>query len=184
VSPPGDAYENPRTGTRFAVKEASRERLVFERRYPPSTGKAGPHLHLDFVQGWDVVSGTATVEIDGETRRLGPDESVEIQPPTKHRDPYNETADELTIRWHIEPMNEFVEHYMNAYCHLLSRDKLNRQDEFPLLQLFVILTATKAESYTASLPIGFQKATLPLLGAIGRIRGYRPSYGDPAVAQP
>ena len=67
---------------------------------------------------------------------------------------------------------------MNAYSHLLVRDELDDQDEFPALQLFVILNATKAKSYAANFPIALQKATLRLLGAIGRIRGYRPSYSD------
>ena len=66
--------------------------------------------------------------------------------------------------------------FMEVYAHLLARDELNEQDEFPTLQLIVILRATNAQSYVANLPVGVQKATLPLLAAIGRIRGYRPRY--------
>jgi len=171
-----DVYANPRSGTRVEIRELSPQRLVFERRYPPTTGKADAHLHLDFTQVWEVVSGTATVAVDGETRRLGPGQSAEIQTGTKHQDPYNETGAELAVRWQIEPVTEFIEGFMNAYAYLLARDELNDQDEFPTLQLFVILSATKAQSYAANLPVGLQKATLPLLGAIGRLRGYQPRY--------
>jgi hypothetical protein len=76
-------------------------------------------------------------------------------------------------------MTEFIGGFMNAYAHLLARDELDDQDEFPDLQLFVILNATKAESYAAKLPVRLQRATLPLLAAIGRMRGYRPRYDDP-----
>lgn len=174
----GDVYANPRSGTRVEIHELSARRLVFERRYPPATGKADAHLHLDFTQSWEVVAGTATAAVAGQTRRLAMGQSAEIQPGTKHQDPYNETGAELAVRWQIEPVTQFIEGFMNAYSHLLVRDELDDQDEFPALQLFVILNATKAKSYAANFPIALQKATLPLLGAIGRIRGYRPSYSD------
>ena len=177
MSAPGEVYSNPRSGTRVRIEELSAERLVFERRYPPGTGKADPHLHLDFTQRWDVLTGTATIAVDGERRPLGPGEGAEIERGTKHQDPYNEGDAELQVRWRIEPVTEFIEGFVNAYAHLLRRDRLNEQDEFPMLQLFVILRATHARSYAANLPIGLQKATLPLLAAIGRIRGYRASYG-------
>jgi mannose-6-phosphate isomerase-like protein (cupin superfamily) len=179
----GDVYTNPRSGTRLEVRELAPQRLIFERRYPPATGKADAHLHLDFTQRWEVVSGTATVGVDGETRTLGPRESAEIRLGAKHQDPYNETEEELVIRWQIEPVTEFIEGFMNAYAQLLARDDLNDQDEFPMLQLFVILRATKAKSYAANLPTGLQKATLPLLAAIGRIRGYQPSYSNGPTGQ-
>jgi hypothetical protein len=158
------------------ILELSPQRIVFVRRYPPATGKADAHLHLDFTQRWEIVSGTATAVFEGETRTLGPEESGEVRIGAKHQDPYNETEAELAVRWQIEPVTQFVEGFLNAYTYLLVRDELNDQDEFPALQLFVILSATKAQSYAANLPVALQKATLPLLGAIGRLRGYKPSY--------
>jgi mannose-6-phosphate isomerase-like protein (cupin superfamily) len=174
----GEAYANPRTGTRIEIQELGPERLVFVRRYPPATGKADPHVHLDFSQTWEVLSGTATLAIDGKIRRLTAGESVEAGTGEKHQDPYNETDGELSVRWRVEPVTDFVEGYLNAFAHGLARDELNDQDEFPMLQLFVILNATRARSYTTAVPIGVQKATLPLLAAVGRLRGYRPSYLD------
>ena len=83
----GDVYANPRSGTRVEVRELSAQRLVFERLYPPATGKADAHLHLDFTQSWEVVAGTATAAVAGQTRRLATGQSAEIQPRTKHQDP-------------------------------------------------------------------------------------------------
>jgi hypothetical protein len=165
------------------IRELSEERLVFERHYPPSTGKTDAHLHLDFAQSWEILSGTATVGVDGETRRVGPGETVEVEAPTKHQDPYNEAADALAIRWEIQPATEFIHGYINGYCHLLARDELDAQDEFPMLQLLVILRATDARSYLANVPIAVQRLGLPLLAGIGRMRGYRPSYA-PGPAPP
>jgi hypothetical protein len=169
----GDVYENPRSGTRIEIRELSPERLSFERRYPPGTGRAQAHLHLDFTQRWEVASGAVAVAVDGEARRLEPGESLEVPIGAKHQDPYNESLAEAVVRWRIEPVTEFIDAFLNTYAYLLREDQLNEQDEFPMLQLFVILSATGAQSYAASLPVGLQRATLPLLGALGRLRGYR-----------
>lgn len=174
----GEAYANPRTGTRVEVEELRPEQLVFVRRYPSASGEADPHVHLDFSQSWEVLSGTATLAVDGATQTLTAGERVEVGTGQKHQDPYNETEGELAVRWRVEPVTEFVEGYLNAYAHLLARDGLNDQDEFPMLQLFVILNATRARSYAGNVPVPLQRATLPLLAALGRIRGYRPQYDD------
>ena len=176
----GDVYENPRTGTRVEIRELSPERLIFERRYPPGTGRAQAHLHLDFTQRWEVAAGAVTAAVDGEARRLEPGESMELPIGTKHQDPYNESQSEAVVRWRIEPVTAFIEAFMNTYAYLLREDRLNEQDEFPMLHLFVILSATAAQSYAANVPVGLQRATLPLLGAIGRLRGYR--LRDPSSA--
>jgi hypothetical protein len=108
-------------------------------------------------------------------RRLQPGDRLEIAAGTRHQDPYNEAAEPLVVRWTIEPVTEFIRGFLDAYAHLLARDELNDQDEFPMLQLFVILRATRAQSYAANLPIGLQRVSLPLLAAIGQLRGYRPT---------
>ena len=52
----------------------------------------------------------------------------------------------------------------------------NDQGEFPDLQLFVILDATRAQSYLAGPPIVLQKPVIAAMASIGRRRGYRPRY--------
>jgi hypothetical protein len=60
--------------------------------------------------------------------------------------------------------------------HLTESGRLNDQDELPLLQIFVTSQATNGRSWAASPAVGIQKAGLPLMAAIGRLRGYKPSY--------
>jgi hypothetical protein len=59
---------------------------------------------------------------------------------------------------------------------LFERGQLDEQDRFPQLQLFVILRATNARSYAAGPPLALQRAMLPLLAALGRLKGYKPRY--------
>ena len=51
--------------------------------------------------------------------------------------------------------------------------KLNRQDEFPFLQIAVLLGETNGQSFDSRFPIGVQRASVPALAALGRLLGYR-----------
>jgi hypothetical protein len=97
-------------------------------------------------------------------------------PGTPHRDPYLPGAGELRVKGTFDPDTDFIEGYAEAWAHHMRQDTVNDQDEMPLTQILVIARATAGQSYTSRLPRGLQKATLPLIAAIGRLRGYKPSY--------
>jgi mannose-6-phosphate isomerase-like protein (cupin superfamily) len=172
----GESFENPRTGTRLEVLESTPERVVFDRTYPPDSGRADPHVHFDLLQSWEVLSGRARVVVDGEARELEAGDRVEIAKRVPHQDIHNPFEAELRVRWSVAPVNDFVEAFADCYTHYLTRSKLNRQDEFRPLQLFPILHATKAQSWITSLPIWLQKPLIPVGALSGRLRGYRSSF--------
>lgn len=173
----GQKFENPRTGTRLEFGEWTPERAVFERTYPPDTGRTDPHVHFDISQTWEVLAGEARYRIEREDREAGVGDLIEIETGTRHRDIYNASDAELRVRWTVSPNNDFVEAFANCYTHYLTRDKLNSQDEFKPLQLFPILHGTKAKSYIATIPILLQKPLIPVGALSGRLRGYRARYG-------
>jgi mannose-6-phosphate isomerase-like protein (cupin superfamily) len=174
----GETYENPRTGTRLEVRDSTPERVVFDRRYPPNTGRADPHVHFDITQSWEVLSGDARVIVDGETREVKAGETVEIATRVPHQDIHNPHDNELTVRWTVAPVNEFVEAFADSYTYLLTHDKLDDQDEFRPLQLFPVLHATRAQSWITRIPIPVQKLVIPIGAWLGRLRGYRPRYDE------
>jgi mannose-6-phosphate isomerase-like protein (cupin superfamily) len=172
----GKRYESPRTGTWSKIAERSGGNLKFERGFAPGTGRADPHLHEDLTQTWEALSGEGRIEIDGVEREFRAGDRIAIEPGTKHRDPWNPGGEELHARATFEPDNDFIEAYGEAYTHHLAEGTLNDQDEMPLLQILVIAQATNGRSYGAFPAVAIQKASLPLLAAIGRMRGYKPSY--------
>jgi hypothetical protein len=109
----GKSYESPRTGTWVEVVERRDQLVKFDRSYVPNTGRADPHLHEDFTQTWEALSGEGMIEIE---------------------------------------------------------------DEMPLLRILVIARETDGRSHGASPPVAIQKLSLPLLPAVGRLRGYKPTY--------
>jgi mannose-6-phosphate isomerase-like protein (cupin superfamily) len=175
----GRTYELP-SGSKIKVTGNPRENggklLAFERTMPPGKGKAQAHLHEDCEQRYEFVSGEARMEVDGEPRTLSAGERLTVPAGTTHRDPYNEGSETLVFRAEIEPSPEFITRFGEAIISMYDRGGLNKQDDLPLLQILVMTKAYDGRSYAAGVPVGLQKLTLPLMAAIGRMRGYRPAY--------
>jgi mannose-6-phosphate isomerase-like protein (cupin superfamily) len=173
----GKRYESPRTGTWVKIAERSGNTMKFERGLAPGTGHADPHLHEDLTQTWEALSGEGMIEVEGSPREFRTGDRVQLPPGTRHRDPWNSGSAELHVRGTFDPNNDFIEGYAGAYAHLLTNGGLNEQDEMPLLQILVVARATNGRSWGGGFPpIAIQKASLPLLAAVARLRGYKPSY--------
>ena len=171
----GKRYESSRTGGWIQVTRRTPEQLVLERLLKPGTGRNDPHLHRDFVQTWECVSGYGAIDVDGERRDFRPGDRVELPLDTGHRDPYNPGEADLIVRATFDPDTDFIEAYASAWAHHLREGTVNEQDEMPLLQI-ALVDATDADSYRAGIPIAVQKASLPLMKRIARLRGFKASY--------
>jgi mannose-6-phosphate isomerase-like protein (cupin superfamily) len=167
---------NPQTG---AWLETTRDGddLLIERLMKPHTGKADGHVHMDYVETFEVIDGTATIHVDGEKRTLGPGERLELPAGVPHVNVHNDTDADLHHLHRISaPGRTFAEAFISALGHHMENGTVNDQGEFSNLQLFVVLHGTRAQSYRTGIPIWLQKAVLPLGAAVGRMRGLRVSY--------
>jgi hypothetical protein len=149
---------------------------VFERLMKPHTGRTAGHYHLDFEERFEVLEGTATIEREGRTIRAGPGESVAIERGLRHVNAYNARDEDLRLRHVVSPRSEFAECFGSALGHHMEHDTVNAQGEFPNLQLFVILHATREQSYRAGLPIPLQRPVIFLGALLGRLRGFKRRY--------
>ena len=170
----GQRYETPKGGW-IQITRRTPEQMAFERLLKPSSGKADPHLHQDFVQTWECVSGRGVMEVDGERRKLNAGDRVELPLDMPHRDPFTD-EEEMVVRATFDPDTEFIEAYASAWVHHMREGTVNDQDEMPLLQILAIAADTDGRSYRAGIPISLQKASLPLVKRIAALRGYRASY--------
>jgi hypothetical protein len=116
------------------------------------------------------------------TRTLAVGETLQLEPDTGHANPYNESSEPLTFLHSVEPSNSFVRAYVATWVEKLEAGELNEQDEFTALQLFPVLAATKARSFVVGPPIAAQKLVIPVVAALGRMRGNRPVLPQPEVA--
>lgn len=177
----GDTFSSA-SGSGFTVIEGPADnngaRIVFERVMPPGKGKADPHVHLDCDQRYEILSGSATIEISGSTRRLAVGEIVDVPRVTPHRDPYNASTSEMRFRVTIAPCPPFIDAFGRALAEGYQAGGLNGQDELPILKILVLSRAFDGQSFRAGPPIALQKALLPAAAALGRRLGHGvPSIG-------
>jgi mannose-6-phosphate isomerase-like protein (cupin superfamily) len=171
------AYENARSGGTLTIlrhwDDTNGDVLELERALPLNTGKLPPHVHLDFVQTFTVVEGTTRAALLGDELSLGPGETLEAPRGAAHVDPWNAGPERAIVRNRVSPVPRFIEVYVETMVHRLLEGKLNGQDEFPFLEVAVLIRETDGQTFDSRLPIGLQRAILPLLAALGRLRGYR-----------
>ena len=58
-------YTNPRTGAWMRQLDSVAGNMSLERLMKPHSGKADAHVHLDFDERYEILEGTATVELAG-----------------------------------------------------------------------------------------------------------------------
>ena len=172
--PVGKRY-GTESGGWFQIARRTPEQLVFERLVKPGKGKADPHVHLDFVQTWECVTGSGAIEVEGERRELKAGDRVVLHLNTAHRDPFT-GEDEMVIRGIFEPVTDFQEAFADALAYHHQNGTLNDQDEMPLLQILLLAHETDAQSYRAGVPVRLQRAASPLVSRVARLRGFRASY--------
>jgi mannose-6-phosphate isomerase-like protein (cupin superfamily) len=175
MAPAERSWTNPRTGAWIKLSSVG-EDAVMERVMKPHTGKADPHIHFDYVERFEIIDGTATLEVDGRVISAGPGETVELPVGTPHRNPYNQTDADLHLRHTASPSGPFVEAFASSLGHHMEQDSVNAQGEFSDLQLFVVLHGTRAQSFRAGLPVWLQKPVVALGAFVGRMRGLKPGY--------
>jgi mannose-6-phosphate isomerase-like protein (cupin superfamily) len=171
----GKRYESFR-GTAIEIVSREGDRMSLERAYAPDTGRADPHYHLDFTQTWEALEGEGMIEVEGEERPFASGDRVSHSPGTPHRDPWNPGDGKLVARVTVDPTTPFIEAFAEAWIHHLRENTSNSQDEMPLLQILQIARETDGQSFRAGVPRALQRASLPLVATIARLRGYRARY--------
>jgi mannose-6-phosphate isomerase-like protein (cupin superfamily) len=185
----GRVYTNARSGGTLSVlthwNDTNGQLLEFERSLPPGTGKLSPHVHLDFRQTFTIVQGRTRAALGREKMVLGPGETLDVPPGAGHLDPWNPGPEHAVVRNRISPVPMVIRAYVETMIAQAVAGRLNRQDEFSFLQLAVLLRETNGQSFDSRFPVGVQRASIPILAALGRQLGYRvAAAGASSTMQP
>jgi quercetin dioxygenase-like cupin family protein len=171
----GQEWTSPDGRSAVRVVELSPERAVIERVLRPGSGKAGAHLHRDWLKSYEAVDGELRIQVGKEEPRLlAVGETVEMPRGVVHVDPWNESAATAVMRDNVSPVTPGVHVLYGTLGELLAAGQLNAQDGFTLPQLAAVLRAGHADSWGAQPPIPVQRVAFPVLAAIARARGLRP----------
>jgi len=170
---PGDTFESPRTGARLEVKQTSADELTVERVYRPGMGGARVHVHLDFAEQFEVMSGVADARLDDLRLRLTRDNPVLFIPPgVPHVNPRNLDTTDLVMQQRFTPPTEGVLAYVRTLGEVL-RDGRDDDGDLPTALVLAVFDATHGRTYYGRLPFGLQRRVLQPLGtAVAGARGY------------
>lgn len=193
MAKPGDLIEAPLAGLKIKFHETERSSnghtLKFEYFIEPGKGFIRPHVHLNQVEHYEILSGTAVYQHGGVERTAQAGDVITNEPGQAHINPWNRDGDEgLHLLVTAHP-SLGVEYFFETWFGLVrdNRDLDPKTHEQSLFQNVLTISHIPTQTYAAALPRWFQAGLLyPALRQVARIRRYRvfyPAYTDVAEAE-
>jgi mannose-6-phosphate isomerase-like protein (cupin superfamily) len=185
----GFTIESPRTGTQTVVVKSDAETggngWELELHCRP---KAGPdiaeHLHLNWTERFEIVSGSAHYKLGGVRRTAQAGESFVVLPRQLHVHPWNAGEAEMVYRqidMFDQPSSQAVQDVLGTFATIagLTREGKVGSDGRPknFLQLVATMrTLSKHGGYDARISIGAQNFIAATFGRLAEALGYRAVY--------
>ena len=167
----GQTIFNPRTGQRMEFTQITPEELRFKSLIPPAPAEP-MHIHPNQVSGATVTAGELVFEVDGEEKRVGPGESIEIPAGVPHR--FRNEGDEDVVSEQVFRPALDIASFFETFFALAQRDELDDKGMPGTLQLMAIVPEFGEEIRPVSPPWPVLKALSAVLGPVARMRGYEP----------
>jgi quercetin dioxygenase-like cupin family protein len=175
----GDSIENPVTGERLVFMKTSAETngeyVLFECFVKPSGFVAAAHVHPFQQERFQILEGSVTFRIDHQELPSVPGDAILIAPGRSHQF-WNAGAEEARFACEVRPALDF-EQLIETMFSLAQAGKTNKEGMPNPLRLAVI---AKAHFDTVRLPFPpawMQWVGLALGAPLGRLLGYRTTYG-------
>jgi quercetin dioxygenase-like cupin family protein len=177
----GDVYENRVTGERAVVlrgdEAGAGESALVHLTVKPGGAVAGEHVHPKLQERFLVVSGSLGTKIDGVERTLELGEEATVYAGTAH-DWWNAGDTEASVLVELTPSEPRFEAMIATLFGLANAGKTNAKGMPDPFQL-ALLGQEFADviRFTKPPPV-VQKVLFAVLGAVGRLRGYRGVYPE------
>jgi mannose-6-phosphate isomerase-like protein (cupin superfamily) len=185
VSRFGDVYENRVTGERAVVlrgEEAGPEEpALVHLTVKPGGAVAGEHFHPHVEERFRVVSGTLGTRVDGVERTLSAGEEATVRAGIPH-DWWNAGETEAGVLVELTPADPRFEEMIATLFGLANAGRTNAKGMPDPFQLALIGREFADVIRFTKPPPAVQKVLFAVLGAVGRMRGYKGVY--PEYLQP
>ncbi|MGI9400924.1 MAG: cupin domain-containing protein [Rhizobiaceae bacterium] len=185
----GSTTTNPKTGSIWKIIEGDQETggkgFTIEVTCPPDSGQdVLEHLHLDWVEEFEIISGKAKYRLDGVEKTAKKGDRITMPPGQPHIHPWNDGKGKMTYHQIVkfETSNpEAFQDVIGAFFTMfgLAGEGKAKEDGMPknLLQFAATIKAlTHHRGYDASAPIFLQNLTGATLGTFAGWLGYRAVY--------
>src|SRR5919112_2815363 len=175
----GEKIHNPVQGDSLEFRQTARDtggELMSAEMVVSPRGGNSLHVHPLQEEHFVALSGTLSVQIEDEHRRLAEGEEATVLPGTPHRWWNESDEEEARVLVELRPALNTETFFETAFG--LARDGKTDQRSVPsLLQMAVALDGLhKGEICLAKPPVALQKALFALLSPVGKLVGYRDHY--------
>jgi quercetin dioxygenase-like cupin family protein len=175
----GDTIENPVTGERLVFKktaaETNGEYVLFECFVKPSGFVAAAHVHPSQQERFQILDGTVMFRIDGQELPTVPGDAILVAAGRSHQF-WNAGDEEARFACEIRPALQF-EQLIETMFSLAQAGKTNRKGMPNPLRLAVIAQAHFDTVRLPFPPAWMQRVGLAMGAPLGRLLGYRATYG-------
>ena len=172
----GQVLENPHTGDQTIFYQTAQETdgafIRFEERRSAEFTGPPAHIHLHQQEEFEVLEGTARIQINGTDHFLQPGEQMTVAARTPHTWG-NGGKTPVRVMIVFRPALR-IEHFVESLAVLGSRGTTARLVKPNMLQM--ALLALEYESFLAGPPLLVQKGIFLTLKPLALLLGYRSSY--------
>jgi quercetin dioxygenase-like cupin family protein len=145
--------------------------LEVEGSWGPNGSPPPKHFHPDQDERFEVLEGALTARVDGEQRELRPGDVLEIPRGAVHQ-MWNAGDSPLRATWQTSPAGRTGQ-WFEAIDELRSSGRVGRNGMPGPLAFGAYLTEYR-DVFRLAGPQPVLSPALKLLGALGRLKGYRP----------
>jgi quercetin dioxygenase-like cupin family protein len=157
----------------LTIRESSPDLLEVEVTYGGHGDPPPAHLHPGQDEVFEVLAGEIHARIDGEEHAYGPGDRFEIPRGTAHQ-MWNAGAEPARALWRTSPAGRTHE-WFAALDGLQRSGRVGKNGMPGPLAMGALLTQYRDVFQLAARPRALVRGVLALLGAVGRMRGYRPA---------
>ncbi len=153
------------------VRNRSPDLLEVEATYGTGGSKPPKHLHPAQSEHFEVLSGTLQVNVDGEHRTLGAGDTLDISVGAAHQ-MWNDSSDTTRVVWQTSPAGRTLDWF--GELDALQRSGRVGRNGMPSPLAFGVFLTEYRDVFRLAGPDALLRPAFALLGAVGRLRGYRP----------
>ena len=185
----GLTIDNPVIQSRLIVLKGDADTnglgWLLEVHRPPHAGPdLAEHLHLTWIETFEIVSGAAHYKLNGVESLAKAGEQIVALPRQPHIHPWNAGATEMVYRHHTEfaqPNVQAVQDGVGVLATLAGLARENKvnprgQPKNPWQLAVTLKAAVRYGNYVASLPIPLQNFLAATLGSFAEALGYKAFY--------
>jgi quercetin dioxygenase-like cupin family protein len=178
----GEMIEHPVTGERVIFRKTAQdthgELLQAELIVNPHGFVAAEHIHPLQEERFEVSSGSVRLRMNDIEKEIQKGENMVVPSRTPHLW-WNDGEQEARVLVEVRPALR-IEEFFETFFGLAQAGKVNQKTGLPNpFVMALIMREFEDEIYLAQPPLPVQRVLFSVLGAIGRMCGYRGRYAYP-----